>query len=190
MRQFVSGYFGGRPIRSEIDPEEAVTLGAAVLAGMEAHTLDAATLVITDVASHTLGVSVVRENEMGEQISGLFDPLITKQSSIPRTARKTYQTVSDQQSSVRVQVYQGDAEFAKDNEHVGEFVLEGLPPGPAGAAIEVEFSYNLSGELEVVARAKQWGLEKRVRMRPSKRQLSGAEKRPQETVSIIFGTLR
>jgi molecular chaperone DnaK len=143
---------------------------------MEAQTLDPATLVITDVAPHTLGVAVVRENELGENVSGLFDPLILKQSSIPRTAKKSYSTMNEQQTSVRVQVYQGDAELAKDNEPVGEFTLDGLPPVPAGAPIEVEFSYNLSGELEVVARAPQWGLEKKVMMRPSKRHLSEPDK--------------
>ncbi len=176
VRQFVSAYFGGRPLRSEIDPDEAVALGAAVLAGMESRTLDPATLVITDVSPHTLGVAVAREGDGGAYETGFFDPLILKQSTIPRTAKKVYQTVADAQSSVRVEVYQGDAPLVARNEPVGEFVLDGLPPAPAGAPIEIEFSYNLSGELEVVARAVQWGLEKRVRMQPSRRHLSTDQK--------------
>jgi molecular chaperone DnaK len=176
VRQFVSAYFGGRPLRTEIDPDEAVALGAAILAGMESRTLDPTTLVITDVSPHTLGVAVAREDNGGVYEAGFFDPLILKQSTIPRTAKKVYQTVADAQPSVRVQVYQGDAPVVAQNEPVGEFVLDGLPPVPAGAPVEIEFSYTLSGELEVIARAVQWRLEKRVRMQPSRRHLSADQK--------------
>lgn len=176
VRQFVSSYFGGRSLRTEVDPDEAVSLGAAVLAAMESQTLAPETLVITDVAPHTLGVAVARDDEAGELVTGLFDPLIQKQSTIPRTARKRYQTIRDNQDSVHVEVYQGDSELATDNEPVGDFVLDGLPAASAGAVIEIEFSYNLSGELEVVARAPQWRLERRVLMRPSSRHLSTSDK--------------
>ena len=176
VRKFVSAYFGGKTLRTEIDPDEAVALGAAVLAGMETQTVDPSTLVITDVSPHTLGVAVQRSGENGDRQPGYFDPLIRKQSTIPRTAKQTYYTIHDNQESVRVQVYQGDAEMAADNDHVGDFVLDGLPACRAGAPIEVEFSYNLSGELEVVARAVQWRLEKRVIMQPSTRSLSPTEK--------------
>jgi len=176
VRQFVESCFGANVLRFDIDPDEAVTLGAAVLAGIEQQSLDPTTLVITDVAPHTLGVAVTRDNERGEAVDGLFDVLISKQSTIPRTATKMYQTAHDGQSSVRVQVYQGDAPIAADNQPVGEFVLDGLPPVAAGAPLEIEFSYNLSGELDVVARAKQWSLEKRVTMRASSRHLSSVDK--------------
>jgi molecular chaperone DnaK len=180
VRSFVSAHFGGRPLRTEVDPDEAVCLGAAVLAGIESQEIDASALVVTDVAPHTLGVAVMREGDLfgadDDSNAKYFDPLIPKQSTVPRTARKMYQTASDWQRAVRVQVYQGDGEMVSQNEHVGEFVLEGLPPSPAGSPVEIEFSYNLSGELEVVARAKQWNLESRVKMRPSRRHLSTEQK--------------
>lgn len=180
VRSFVSAYFGGRPLRTDVDPDEAVCLGAAVLAGIESEQVDASALVVTDVAPHTLGVAVVREGDLfgadDDSNARYFDPLIPKQSTVPRTARKMYQTANDWQRAVRVQVYQGDNEMVAQNEHVGEFVLDGLPPSPAGSPVEIEFSYNLSGELEVVARARQWGIERRVTMQPSRRSLSTEQK--------------
>jgi molecular chaperone DnaK len=180
VRSFVSAYFGGRPLRTEVDPDEAVCLGAAVLAGIESQQVDASALVVTDVAPHTLGVAVVREGDLfgadDDTNARYFDPLIPKQSTVPRTARKMYQTANDWQRAVKVQVYQGDSDMVSQNEHVGEFVLEGLPPSPAGSPVEIEFSYNLSGELEVTARARQWGLERRVTMKPSRRHLSPEQK--------------
>jgi molecular chaperone DnaK len=176
VRKFVSSYFGGRPLRTEIDPDEAVALGAAILGGMESGDLPSTQMVITDVCPHTLGVAIIVEDSEGTREAGRFDPLIRRQSTIPRTVRKAYSTVYDNQASVRVQVYQGDAEFVAENEAVGEFTVDGLPTSPAGMPVEVEFSYNLSGELEVVARIPRAGIERRVLMHPTPRCLSDAAK--------------
>jgi molecular chaperone DnaK len=173
VREVVSDYFGGRPLRTEVHPDEAVALGAAVMGGIEGNTIDPSTIVITDVAPWTLGVSVQEERD-GRKVSGVFSPLIPKQSTIPRTVTKHYRTSYDWQSSILVEVYQGDAPMCVQNLKVGEFELERLERAPAGADVEISFSYNLSGELEVIARA--LGRERRVVMRPSAQHLSDAEK--------------
>ena len=91
VRQVVSDYFGGCPLRTDVHPDEAVALGAAVLGGIEENVATPATIVITDVAPWTLGVAV-QEERLGEQVSGIFSPLIVKQSTIPCTVTKRYFT--------------------------------------------------------------------------------------------------
>ena len=173
VRKVVSEYFGRRPLRTEVHPDEAVALGAAVLGAIEGNAIDPGAVVITDVAPWTLGVAVM-ERRGGEEVSGVFSPLIDKQSTVPRTATKHYSTTRDWQTSIRVEVYQGDAPMCAQNIKVGEFELELVDRAPAGADVEISFSYNLSGELEVVARA--LGHQRRVVMRPSPEHLSESEK--------------
>ena len=176
VRQFVAAYFGNRTLRTEIDPDEAVSLGAAILGGMESGDIPTTQMVITDVSPHTLGIAITQEGEQGELEADHFDALIHRQSTIPRTAKKSYRTILDNQEVVRVRVFQGDAPLVVDNEPVGEFTVEGLPPAPKGMPVEIEFSYNLSGELHVVARLPHASIERRVVMRPSPRHLSDDEK--------------
>lgn len=157
VQQFVSQYFGGRALRSEVNPDEAVSLGAAILAGIVEQKLDPTTAVITDVSPFTLGVAVQRL--VGdERISGFFDPLIEKQSTIPRTAKKTYRTSSDWQDAVHVEVFQGEAEMCKDNEPIDDF-MHPMKPAPAGQEVEIEFSYNLNNRVEIVVRDPSTGKE-------------------------------
>jgi molecular chaperone DnaK len=160
VRQFVSEYFGGRPIRSEVSPDEAVSLGAAIQAGIIDQTIDPSTIVITDVMTHSLGVAVQREVE-DECVSGLFDPLIARQATIPRTGKKTYQTSKDWQDAVHVQVFQGEAEFCKDNLPIVDF-MHPIKPAPAGQEVEIEMSYDLSGLVVVIARDPITGKETRI----------------------------
>ena len=173
VRQHVSDFFGRRQLRTEIHPEEAVALGAAILGGIEENVIDPSRLVITDVSPWTLGVSVVQDID-GNEVAGVFSPLIEKQSTIPRTATRSYSTRHDWQESIHVEVYQGDEPLCRDNVKIGEFELQGLDRAPAGAAVEISFSYNLNGELEVLARA--LGQERRVTMKPSSQHLSDEDK--------------
>jgi molecular chaperone DnaK len=173
VRAFVSHYFGDRPLRTEVHPDEAVALGAAVLGGIEGNAIHPGSIVITDVAPWTLGVSVV-EDRAGGRRSGIFSPLIEKQSTIPRSVTRLYATSDHWQSSILVEVYQGDAPLCANNLKVGEFELQLVERAPAGAPVEISFSYNLNGELEVVA--KSLGASRRVVMRPSPQHMSEGEK--------------
>ncbi|HEY6785286.1 MAG TPA: Hsp70 family protein [Gemmatimonadales bacterium] len=173
VRAVVSTYFGGRHLRTEVHPDEAVALGAAVLGGIEEQVINPSAIVITDVAPWTLGVAVTQDHGPRE-INGVFSPLILKQSTIPRTVTHHYATRYHRQRSVLIEVYQGDAPMCAANTKVGEFELADLEPAPAGADVEVSFTYNLNGELEVVARA--LGREGRVVLKPSATRLSDDEK--------------
>ena len=173
VRAFVSHYFGDRPLRTEVHPDEAVALGAAVLGGIESNAIHPGAIVITDVAPWTLGVAV-QEHRHGRALSGVFSPLIEKQSTIPRSVTRHYGTSHDWQATILVEVYQGDAMLCTNNLKVGEFELLLAERAPAGADVEISFSYNLNGELEVVASA--LGASRRVVMRPSPQHMSDQEK--------------
>lgn len=175
VREFVRGYFGGKSLRTEIDPDEAVALGAAVLSGMESRLISPDTMVITDVCSWTFGVAVISERD-GQLVSDVFSPIIRKNSTIPRTETGAYATSYDGQDKVQIRIYQGDAPLCQDNTKIGEVLLESVPHGPAGQEIEVEMSYNLSNEIEVVARVPRTQAEVRSRFRPDGVRLSDAEK--------------
>jgi molecular chaperone DnaK len=176
VREFVSSYFGGRTLRTEVNPDEAVALGAAVLSGIESGSIDTKDIILTDVSNWTLGVSVLQERE-GEVIHDNFDPLIEKFSTVPRSAKKSYRTAHDFQELVRVEVYQGDAPFCKDNKFLGTVDLDLSDPAPAGQPIEVEFSYDLNEELRVTARDLRSGQEVRAHFQPDGNRMTDAEKK-------------
>jgi len=176
VRDFVSEYFGGRQLRTEVSPDEAVALGAAILSGIESRIIDPEDLLITDVSALTLGVAVLEEQD-GEMKSDVFDPLIHKNETIPRTKKKRYATAFDGQETVAIRVYQGDAPTCSDNRKVGELHLELSPPAPAGQPIEVEFSYDLSGDLDVSALDLRTGRSVRAIMHPMPERMSGDERR-------------
>lgn len=176
VRDYVSDYFGGRALKSEVSPDEAVSLGAAVLAGILDQRLDSRTVVITDVSPFNLGVAVRREVEEGEWVAGFFDPLIEKQSTIPRTAKRSYRTAVDWQDAVHVQVFQGDAERCEDNLPITDF-HHPMEPAPAGAEVEIELSYDLSGQVVILARDPRTGKETKVEARVGDGRLSADERR-------------
>ena len=175
VRAFVAEYFDGKAPRTEVDPVEAVALGAAVLTGIEDRTLGTDDVMITDVAPHTFGVATLGQVD-GAWIGDVFDPIIRKNLTIPRTERSSYSTVHDYQQSVHVRVYQGDSRLCKDNLLVGDFVFEPLTPAPAGQEIEIEMSYNLDGNIETVAREARTGREVRHQMAATPLRLSDADK--------------
>jgi len=175
VRSFVSEYFGGKALRTEVDPVEAVALGAAVLTGIEDRTLGTDEVLITDVAPHTFGVATLARVE-GEWVDDFFDPIIRKNLTIPRTERSSYSTVADFQQSVHVRVYQGDSADCGQNLLVGDFFFEPLTPAPAGQQIEIEMSYNLDGNIETVAREARTGREVRHRMAATPLRLSESDK--------------
>jgi molecular chaperone DnaK len=147
VREFVSNYFGGKVLRTEVNPDEAVALGAAVLSRIEE-----SNVVLTDVSNWTLGVSVLKDKEGGGVVQDVFSPLIKRFSTVPRTERDTYRTAHDGQTAICVEIYQGESSNCADNSLVGELWLRELDPAPAGQLIEVEFSLDLSETLTVVAR--------------------------------------
>ena len=152
VRQFVSDLFGGREFPAIVPPDEAVALGAAIVAGMEQGAPTSTALVVTDVLSRSFGVRVVNVDDGGREDRDGYSVILPKNAKVPRTARRTYRTRVDFQDGVDVEVLQGESARASANASIGEFHLDIRQPGPAGQPVEVEMSINLSGMLDVVAR--------------------------------------
>lgn len=146
----------GKSARSDINPDEAVALGAAIQAGIKSGALSDSGLIVTDVSPFSMGVAVLKEfgpKRLQVQPGG-FHAIIPKNTTIPVTRTERFYTSADNQTTVNIEVYQGEQEWVKDNHFLNEFLLEGLPAGPAGTeAVDVTFRYNLNGILEVTAKS-------------------------------------
>ncbi|WP_201743642.1 Hsp70 family protein [Roseiconus nitratireducens] len=143
----VSLRFGKEP-RCSINPDEVVALGAAVQAGLIEKNAAVDDLVVTDVAPFTLGFDVSKEFGV-ERRSGYFLPMINRNTPIPASRVKEVGTVSCNQTQIAVEVYQGESRRVEQNILLGTLNVDGIPPGPPGAPVEVRFTYDVNGVLEV-----------------------------------------
>jgi molecular chaperone HscC len=140
----------GKDPRCRLNPDEVVALGAAVQAGLVGRAAAVEELVVTDVAPFTLGVEISKD--LGAEIrDGYFDPVINRNTTIPVSRVKRYATMVPNQRSIKVRVYQGESRRAEGNLLLGEFEVIGVPPGPANQPVDIRFTYDLNGVLEIEA---------------------------------------
>lgn len=153
VRNLLNKRFSNK-IKTKINPDEAVALGAAIQAGIKNDEISSEdSIIITDACNNTLGLSVATDVGNGKIVAGIFDPLILRDSKIPCTEKKIYTTISSNQTEVIIDVYQGDEIFVKDNKKIREFLLDEIPPDLQGEqSIEVAFSYDLNEILKVTAK--------------------------------------
>ncbi len=153
--ELVRRLFGKVP-HSRLNPDEVVALGAAVQAGLFARQENVEDLVVTDVAPFTLGIEVSKELGL-ELRDGYFLPLLDRNTTIPVSRVKRLSTLLPNQTVVRIRIYQGESRRVADNLFLGEFQVKGIPRGPAGQQVDVRFTYDLNGVLEVEATVVETG---------------------------------
>ncbi len=140
--------FGRLPLR-HLPPDEAVAMGACVQAALKQGDAAVDDLVVTDVAPFSMGIAT--STWMGRQaVSGLYSPILERGTVIPASREQRFHTMDDDQTELRIEVFQGEHALVKDNTKLGEYVVKGLPKKRAGEqSIRVRFTYDLNGILEV-----------------------------------------
>ncbi len=151
VHEKVKEVFGREPSRN-VNPDEAVALGAAIQAGVLGGEVD--DIVLVDVTPLTLGL---------ETLGGVLTTLIARNTAIPTEKTEVFTTAADGQTSVDIHVLQGERPMANDNKSIGRFMLDGVLPAPRGVPqIEVKFDINRDGILSVSAKDKGTGKEQKI----------------------------
>lgn len=146
VQQKVQEFFGKEP-RKDVNPDEAVAMGAAVQGAVLAG--DKTDVLLLDVTPLTLGI---------ETAGGVMTPIIEKNTMIPSKKSQVFSTFADNQPAVTIQVYQGERKVANQNKLLGTFDLTGIPPAPRGVPqIEVTFDINADGIMNISAKDKGTG---------------------------------
>ncbi|MEA2088816.1 MAG: molecular chaperone DnaK [Patescibacteria group bacterium] len=151
VQQTVEKFFNKKP-NITVNPDEVVALGAAVQAGVLQG--DVKDVLLLDVTPLTLGI---------ETLGGVATPLIEKNTTIPASKSQTFSTAADNQTSVEINVVQGERPMAQDNKNLGRFILSGIPPAPRGIPqVEVSFDIDANGILNVKAKEKATNKEQSI----------------------------
>ncbi len=156
IRDVVKEFFNKEP-RKDVNPDEAVALGAAIQGGVLKG--DVKDVLLLDVTPLSLGI---------ETLGGVTTKIIPRNTTIPTRKSQIFTTADDNQTAVTIHVLQGEREMAKDNKTLGKFELVGIPPAPRGVPqIEVTFDIDANGILNVSAKDKATGKEQAIRITAS-----------------------
>lgn len=153
VQKKVQEFFGKEPHKG-LNPDEVVAIGAAVQGAVL--TGEMKEMVLLDVTPLTLGI---------ETLGGVSTPLITRNTTVPTSKTETFSTAGDNQTSVEINVLQGERPMASDNKSLGRFILDGIPPAPRGMPqVEVTFDLDANGILNVKAKDKATNKEQSIKI--------------------------
>ena len=156
VQETVKDFFGKEP-RKDVNPDEAVAVGAGIQGGVLKG--DVKDVLLLDVTPLSLGI---------ETLGGVMTKLIQKNTTVPTKAQQVFSTADDNQSAVTIHVLQGERDMAAGNKSLGQFNLEGIPPSPRGMPqIEVTFDIDANGILHVSAKDKATGKENKITIKAS-----------------------
>jgi molecular chaperone DnaK len=156
VQKYVKDFFGKEP-RKDVNPDEAVAVGAAIQGGVLAG--EVKDVLLLDVTPLSLGI---------ETLGGIMTKLIEKNTTIPTKASNTFSTADDNQTAVTIHVLQGERDRAADNKSLGKFDLTDIPPAPRGMPqVEVSFDIDANGILNVSAKDKATGKEQKIIIKAS-----------------------
>src|SRR3979411_1867436 len=156
VQKYVKDFFGKDP-RKDVNPDEAVAVGAAIQGGVLAG--EVKDVLLLDVTPLSLGI---------ETLGGVTTVLIPRNTTIPTKKSEVFSTAEDNQTTVEIHVLQGERQMAQDNRTIGKFQLTGIPPAPRGIPqVEVTFDIDANGILHVSAKDKATGKEQKIRIEAS-----------------------
>ena len=161
VRKALTRMFARFP-NSTVHPDHAVALGAAIQAGLLSGGEGLEEIRITDVAPFTLGIEIGKDDQFGNRIQGIFSPIIERNTPVPVSRMQTYSTAEDNQRELQTGIFQGEARNVEHNVKLGELTVD-VPPRKRGEVeVEVRFTYDTSGMLEVDVHVPASGLTKNV----------------------------
>jgi molecular chaperone DnaK len=153
VQELVAEFFGREPCKG-VHPDEVVAMGAAIQGAALIDAAAAPDMLLLDVTPHSLGIMVA---------GGYFHRLIDRNTTVPTSKSHVFTTVRDDQTSVKIVVFQGESDRAEENELLGEFVLSGLRKAPKGdVEVEVTFEISADGIVGVAARDTETGTEQHI----------------------------
>jgi molecular chaperone HscA len=156
VQQAVADYFQ-KPVFNDLNPDEVVALGAAIQADVLAGNQQ--DILLLDITPLSLGI---------ETVGGLMDVIIPRNTKVPGKAGRQYTTSVDGQTNLKISVYQGERDLVAHNRQLGEFILRGIPPMPAGLPkIDIHFILNADGILTVRAKELRSGVEQQIDIKPT-----------------------
>eukprot|EP00980_Cylindrotheca_fusiformis_P007627 scaffold1599_cov115-Cylindrotheca_fusiformis.AAC.12 len=167
IQELLSDYFGGKELAKSINPDEAVAHGAAIQGAILNGDNMVKDLLLIDKISLSKGI---------ETVGGVFTTIVPRDTTLPAKKSQTFSTHTDNQSTVLIDVYEGERPMTKDNHPLGKFELSGVLPAPRGVPqIEVTFAVDVNGILEVSAVDKGTGKSEKITITADKGRLSEEE---------------